>query len=110
MDYFICCKRPVEYSLLKRSVAPGDGSQLRRYCKDCVSGNPPAVPDVYLSPTAHGIQYEENIADPKTGKPIPFYDKQSKKAAMEIAQVREAGDRVHGARNEDNLHKKTYFA
>lgn len=110
MDLFTCCKRPLDYSLLKRSIAPGDGTPLKRFCKDCVSGIAVGVPDVYLSPTAHGIQYEENIADPKTGKPIPFYDKQSKKAAMEIAQVREAGDRIHGARNEDNLKKRTYFS
>lgn len=110
IEIFDCCKTQVTSSRLRQCVAPGDGTQLRRYCKDCVSGNPPAIPDVYLSPTAHGIQYEENIADPKTGKPIPFYDKASKKAAMDIAGVREAGDKVHGARNEENLRKKTYFS
>lgn len=109
MDFFYCCKTPLVYSQLKRSVAPADGSPLRRFCKDCLSGVTVGLPDVYYG-YGSGIQTEENIADPKTGKPIPFYDKQSKKAAMEIAQVREAGDRVHGARNEDNLHKKTYFA
>ncbi len=109
MEKPTCCGRPVEYSLLKRSVAPGDGTKLRRYCKDCVSGNGPAVPDVYFGKEYinGAINYEENIADPKTGKPIPFYDKQSKKAAMDQAGVKEAGDRVHGARNETK--RSTYF-
>jgi hypothetical protein len=55
------------------------------------------------------LNYEENIADPKTGKPIPFYDKQSKAAAMRQAQVQEAGDRKHGARN-DETKRRTYFS
>ena len=106
MDKFTCCGRQVEYSLLKRSIAPGDGTALRRYCKECVSGNGPAVPDVYLG-KATGVITEENICDPKTGKPIPFYDKASKKAAMEIAGIREAGDKVHGARPDNK--RATYF-
>lgn len=109
---FTCCGRKLDYSLLKRSIAPADGSALQRFCKDCVSGNAPAMPDVYFGKEYinGAINYEENIADPKTGKPIPFYDKASKAAAMKQAGVREAGDRVHGARNEDTLRSgKKYF-
>lgn len=110
MSKFNCCKRPVTSELLKRCVAPGDGGPLQRYCKECVSGNGPAVPDVYFGKEYinGAVNYEENIADPKTGKPIPFYDKQSKKVAMDIAGVREAGDRKHGARN-DETKRRSYF-
>lgn len=111
MDLFTCCGRPVEYLLLKRSIAPGDGKAIRRYCKDCVSGNGSSVPDVYFGKEYinGAVNFEENIADPKTGKPIPFYDKQSKAAAMRQAQVVEAGDRKHGARNEETK-RRTYFS
>lgn len=51
-----------------------------------------AAPDVYFNPKDGAIQYEQNIADPKTGDPIPFYDKSSKLEAMRKAGVREAGD------------------
>lgn len=72
------------------------------------------VPDVWYG-YGSGVHSEENIAYPqgheKAGQPIPFWDKQSKKAAMDLAGVREAGDRKHGARNEDMVPKKrkTYF-
>ncbi len=107
MNVFNCCGKEVTMELLTRAVAPGDGGPLRRYCKNCVH-NSASIPDVYYG-YGSGIQYEENIADPKTGKPIPFYDKQSKAAAMKIAGVHEAGDRKHGKRNEDLLHRKTHF-
>lgn len=112
MSKFNCCNRELDYSLLKRVVAKGDGSPLQRFCKDCVSGTTPAVPDVYFGKEYinGAVNYEENIADPKTGKPIPFYDRQSKAAAMKMAGVEEAGDRKHGARNESHLHRKTYFS
>lgn len=77
------------------------------YCRDCRSGTAKAPPDVYYG-HGSGVQYEENIADRKTGKPIPFYDKTSKAAAMKQAMVQEAGDKVHGARNEYGK-RKTYF-
>lgn len=78
------------------------------YCRGCYYGSGPSVPDVYLG-KGSGVQYEENIADPKTGQPIPFYDKTSKLAAMKQAGVKEVGDRVHGARNESHLNRKKYF-
>lgn len=72
------------------------------------------VPDVWYG-YGSGVHTEENIAyphgHPKAGEPIPFHDKRSKKAAMDLAGVREAGDRVHGYRNEDMVPKnrKKYF-
>lgn len=71
-------------------------------------------PDVWYG-YGSGVHSEENIAYPKghpnEGQPIPFHDKRSKAAAMKIAGVREAGDRIHGARNEDMVPKnrKTYI-
>ena len=107
MVVFNCCGKELNYTDLRRVVAKADGSPLQRFCKTCISGIV-AIPDVWYG-YGSGIQTEENIADPKTGKPIPFYDKQSKAAAMRIAGVEEAGDRKHGARNEYHLHRKTYF-
>lgn len=72
-------------------------------CRDCHKGRG-AVPDVYYG-YGSGTHTEENIADPKTGEPIPFWDKASKRDAMRRAGVIEAGDRVHGARNEDMVPK-----
>ncbi len=94
------------------AVAPGDGGPLQRFCKQCISENGKASPDVYFGKEYinGALNTEENICDPKTGKPIPFYDKQSKKVAMDIAGVREAGDKKHGARNEDLLKRRTYFS
>ena len=62
-----------------------------------------------------GTHVEENIAYPngheKAGQPIPFSSRQEKAAAMKIAGVREAGDRVKGMRNEDMVlkNRKKYF-
>ena len=69
-----------------------------------------AIPDVYYG-YGSGEHTEENIADPKTGEPIPFRDKASKREAMRRAGVIEAGDRVHGYRNEDMTpqKRKKYF-
>ena len=78
-------------------------------CRNCRTGGV-GVPDVWYG-YGSGIHSEENIADPQTGEPIPFWDKTSKRAAMRRAGVREAGDRVHGARNEDMTpgKRKSYF-
>lgn len=78
-------------------------------CRDCRKGRG-SIPDVYYG-YGSGIHTEENIADPKTGEPIPFYDKTSKRAAMRQAGVIEAGDRIHGARNEDMVpqNRKKYI-
>lgn len=113
MSKFNCCGRPATTEDLIRAVAPGDGTPLQRYCKQCVRGEAGGVPDVYFGKEYinGAVNYEENIADPKTGKPIPFYDKQSKAAAMRQAGIQEAGDRKHGARNEETLKagKTKYF-
>lgn len=103
-NIFACCGKDVDLKLLRRAVIDASGNYLR-YCTSCASGNTLSVPDVYIG-NGSGVQYEENIAD-KMGNPIPFYDKASKIAAMKQAGVHEAGDRIHGMRNETKRTK--YF-
>lgn len=107
-EKFSCCQREASIEKLKRVTITAKGEYLR-YCNDCVNGNTAVLRDVFIGNSAGGVMYEENIADPKTGQPIPFYDKASKLAAMKQAGVREAGDRVHGERVE-HFKRKTYFA
>lgn len=71
----------------------GPKGECRALCGKCRKGRP-TVHDVYFNPKDGATQTEENIADPRTGKPIPFHDKPSKVAAMKQANVREAGDRA----------------
>lgn len=101
------CRKDITLENYKKFIGHLDGT-IERICKSCLSGNSTAVPDVWYG-YGSGIHTEENICDPKTGQPIPFYDKTSKAAAMKQAKVREIGDRVRGARNEDSLKRKTYF-
>lgn len=81
------------------------------WCRTCFTGKSVAIPDVYYG-YGSGEHVEENIAypngHPKSGQPIPFHDKASKKLAMDIAGVREAGDAVHGARKSYGQ-RKTFF-
>lgn len=79
---------------------------LKALCRGCRSGKTKAPPDVYFNPKDGHIQREENIAD-KNGDPIPFWDKTSKKAAMDKAGVREAGD--SGPRHAIKPGKTKYF-
>lgn len=82
-------------------------------CRSCRKGGV-SVPDVWYG-YGSGIHSEENIAYPngheKGGQPIPFWDKASKRDAMRLAGVQEAGDRVKGVRNEDMTpgKRKKYF-
>lgn len=79
------------------------------YCCDiCSKISTQATPDVWYG-YGSGTHTEENIADPTTGKPIPFSSKREKMEAMKKAGVREVGDKVHGTRNESHLNRKTYF-
>lgn len=77
----------------------------RRCCKPAAG-----IADVYYG-YGSGEHTEENIADPVTGQPIPFRDRASKRDAMRRAGIREAGDKIHGARNEDMTpqKRKKYF-
>lgn len=79
---------------------------LLKFCRMCVS-NKASIPDVWYG-YGSGVHSEENIADPKTGQPIPFWDKKSKAEAMKKAGVRESGDKVHGARLDSHTRRK-YF-
>lgn len=103
------CGRDVYVVGFGMGVINSDGNDYKRFCKECRHGKA-SVPDVWYG-YGSGTHTEENIADPKTGEPIPFYDKQSKAAAMKMAGVREAGDRVHGCRIDDMTpqKRKTYI-
>lgn len=89
-------------------------TKLLAYCAVCSGRSPSASPDIAY-PYGSGEHTEGNIAypngHPQAGQPIPFYDKRSKKRAMDIAGVREAGDRKHGALNQDHrpTGKKIFF-
>jgi hypothetical protein len=80
---------------------------ISRIAETTATEKPRRVPDAWYG-YGSGVHSEENIADPKTGQPIPFYDKHSKAAAMKMAGVREVGDKIHGSRNETGK-RKTYF-
>lgn len=80
---------------------------LSALCGSCRKGAAKGSPDVYFNPKDGAVQREENIADPKTGEPIPFFDKRSKAEAMRRAGVREAGDR--GPRQATQIGKTKYF-
>ncbi len=102
-EIFDCCKKEYDITFLKKCLIDSQ-NRFFRYCTRCVSGSA-AVPDVFIGKTSGDVMTEENIADPATGQPIPFWDKKSKLAAMRKADVREAGDRVHGARVESFKHR-----
>lgn len=81
----------------KKIVYKVDGS-AEATCKDCMKGSVGGIKDVWYG-YGSGTHTEENICNPETGQPIPFWDKASKAAAMQIAGVHEAGDKYHGARS-----------
>jgi hypothetical protein len=88
------CAVPVTTENLRR-IHVDRNNRVSYYCHRCLSVNV-GIPDVYLGPGG-GIKTEENIADPETGEPIPFWSKESKREAMKRAGVVEAGDRsIHG--------------
>lgn len=97
-----------------RIKTSGNWPDLKDVCDKCggwsCSGKT-FLPDVWYG-YGSGEHREENIAYPKghpnEGQPIPFHDKRSKKEAMRIAGVREAGDKDHGSRNESHLKRRTY--
>lgn len=110
MEHCSGCNKSFEEVSLVKCVISGNG--FYKYCNKCSQPSGASIPDVWYG-YGSGEHSEENIAYPKghprQGQPIPFFDKRSKKAAMEQAGIREAGDRKHGARNESNAGKKKYF-
>lgn len=91
------CKREFSDEVRLRKIVTNDDGKYERYCRDCITGTAKSSPDVWYG-YGSGTHTEENICDPETGKPIPFSSKRGKWEAMQKAGVREAGDRVHGAR------------
>lgn len=64
-------------------------------CDSCgLQGSGTGVPDVYLRRSG---QTFDNLCD-KMGRPIPIQSKRHKKEVMDSLGVREAGERVNGAR------------
>lgn len=63
-------------------------------CDRCGSPASGGVPDVYLRRSGQTFQ---NLCD-KMGHPIPIQSKRHKKEVMDSLGVREAGERVNGAR------------
>lgn len=106
------CNASFDTVSLRRVTTSPHG--LLRFCTNCVSGATPVKPDVYYG-YGSGTHSEENIAypngHPQAGKPIPFSSAREKAAAMKIAGVHEAGDRVKGMRREDMVpqNRKKYF-
>ena len=93
------CKRVIdEENVHLRRIVTDDNGKFDKYCTDCVSGTVKNLPDVYYG-YGSGTHTEENICNPKTGQPIPFSSKAEKAAAMKIAGVVEAGDKIHGVRS-----------
>ena len=66
-------------------------------CNNCERLTYPRVYDCFIGGRGE-VQYQENIADPKTGNPIPFSTKRQKAAILKRLNITEAGDRKHGAR------------
>jgi hypothetical protein len=92
------CKRVIDEETVKlRRIVTNDYGKFEKFCTDCVMGTVKNLPDVWYG-YGSGTHTEENIADPATGKPIPFSSKQGKWEAMQKAGVRECGDKIHGAR------------
>jgi len=73
------------------------GKERVENCDQCGNLKPPATYDTYLG-SKGGVRVEENITEPGTGRPIPYATKGEKAAILKRLNLREAGDRVHGAR------------
>jgi len=86
------------------------GNERIERCNGCSDIKAAANPDVWYG-YGSGTHTEENIADPKTGQPIPFSSKREKADAMRRAGVREVGDKVKGYRREDMVpqNRRKYF-
>jgi hypothetical protein len=90
--------------------------KIQDACDICAGIGAGAGPADVFYPYGSGVHVEENIAYPRghaqEGKPIPFSSKRGKAEAMKRAGVREAGDKVHGARHDSSMvpkNRKTFF-
>jgi hypothetical protein len=79
-------------------------------CDQCGNVAPVWLPDVYLG-NKGGIQTDENLVHPQTGKPIPFQTKREKAAIMKMLNVRQSpsAEHQHGGRNETKKGTKYFF-
>lgn len=87
-----------------------DTGKLWELCDICGKIPPIWLPDVYLG-NKGGIQTDETLCNPKTGKEIPFQTKREKAAIMRMLNLRQSdsAEHQHGARNEMYLHRKKYI-
>lgn len=102
------CQNPYAY---KVQVFQTETGSFAECCDRCGGFQASGTVDVYY-PYGSGVHTEENIADPKTGQPIPFSSKREKWEAMRKAGVHEAADSHHGARPRSDMHsssRKKYF-
>lgn len=80
-----------------------DGATSYCRCSECDKdlrvGLPPSVA---FTPANDGCEYNPNIAD-ANGDAIPLTSRAHKAEMMKRFNLREAGDRVHGARNFDPI-------
>ena len=79
-------------------------------CDKCERMSRPCLyDDVYKGDCNKGLTSQENIADPTTGKPIPYSSVGEKVAIMKRLNIRQSpnAELQHGARNE--VKRRTHF-
>lgn len=85
-----------------------DAQELYRGCSDCLNETTPNLsPDVYFDSSKGSNQTDPNLCR-RNGTPIPFSGKREKAAILKQKGIREAGDKIHGARNFDKTASKQW--
>ena len=85
-----------------------DKGELYRGCSDCLTEKTPSLsPDVFFDASKGSNQTDPNLCDRYKGK-IPFSSKREKAAILKNKGIREAGDKMHGARNWDKTASKQW--
>lgn len=85
-----------------------DTQELYRGCSNCLSQKTPGLaPSVYFDPSKGSDQTDPNLCN-RDGTRIPFSSKREKAAILKQKGIREAGDKVHGARNFDKTASKQW--
>lgn len=77
-------------------------------CSECSKRSTPNLsPDVYFDKSKGAFQTDPNICE-RNGNRIPFSSKREKAAILKRLGLREAGDKIHGARNFDKTASKQW--
>lgn len=109
MPKFNCGNCGSEVHTLWRYVVPQKGQPYER-CDSCEAmKRPRTYDDVFKGDCNKGMTECEHIADPETGKPIPYSTPGEKAAILERLHLKQSdkAERVHGSRNETK--RRTYF-